>query len=205
MEEKKFVLINTIIIIILAISLTVSLYTIFTPNKISLGTIYKDVYSSLDYSIYIIGNNMNAITTNNEWTKLKNINSDDKQLNNTYNLLLSDIKKCYLLANDLDNKTYKNIKILSFKNKEYTTKDELAQLQKNDNCLKSFNKYNTLVLSDNQVLSERIKKQISILIDYKEEPSADKSFYELLSDEASNLSRVASLSNWLKIEYNSHK
>ena len=55
------------------------------------------------------------------------------------------------------------------------------------------------------IQSERLKIQLSIIIDYKQEAYAYKSFYELLAREAINMSKIASLSKWLKVEYNTYK
>ncbi|MDD3996008.1 MAG: hypothetical protein PHC42_04880 [Bacilli bacterium] len=202
MEKKDYL----IIAIISIITLTISLYNVFEPDKILLGETYKEMYGALDNNINIIEANMNEITVDSDdWQELKELNIKDEKQKNTYNSLILDIKKCYLLSNDVKNKTYDNIKIMSFKNKEYANKYEILKLNKNETCLKEFDKYNSMVLSDNKDLSERLKTQINIIIDYKEEPDVYKSFYELLSLEAINMSKIASLSKWLKIEYNTYK
>jgi hypothetical protein len=88
---------------------------------------------------------MNEITISDDkenWSQLKEINLEDMKLKDTYNLVISDIRTCYLLSNDLENKTYNNIKIMSFKNKTYVTDNELIELNRNGNCLKDFDKYN---------------------------------------------------------------
>lgn len=202
MEKKDYL----IIAIISIITLTISLYNVFEPDKILLGETYKEMYGALDNNINIIEANMNEITVDSDdWQELKELNIKDEKQKNTYNSLILDIKKCYLLSNDVKNKTYDNIKIMNFRNKEYANKYEILKLNKNETCLKEFDKYNSMVLSDNKNLSERLKTQINIIIDYKEEPDVYKSFYELLSLEAINMSKIASLSKWLKIEYNTYK
>ncbi|MCK9330552.1 MAG: hypothetical protein M0Q94_11805 [Candidatus Cloacimonetes bacterium] len=202
MEKKDYL----IIAIISIITLTISLYNVFEPDKILLGETYKEMYGALDNNINIIETNMKEITVDSDdWQELKELNIKDEKQKNTYNSLILDIKKCYLLSNDIKNKTYDNIKIMSFKNKEYANKYEILKLNKNEICLKEFDKYNSMVLSDNKDLSERLKTQINIIIDYKEESDVYKSFYELLSFEAVNMSKIASLSKWLKIEYNTYK
>lgn len=202
MEKKDYL----IIAIISIITLTISLYNVFEPDKILLGETYKEMYGALDNNINIIETNMKEITVDSDdWQELKELNIKDEKQKNTYNSLILDIKKCYLLSNDIKNKTYDNIKIMSFKNKEYANKYEILKLNKNKICLKEFDKYNSMVLSDNKDLSERLKTQINIIIDYKEESDVYKSFYELLSFEAVNMSKIASLSKWLKIEYNTYK
>jgi len=201
MEKRDYLIIGIILIIVL----TIFLSNVFMPKQQTIGEKYKDIYNSIDYNIKRIEDNMNAITVDGNWKQLKEINSNDEQLKNTYNLLLEDIKKCYLLYTDLENKIYDNLKILSFKNKEYITNNELEKLTKNESCLKYFNKYNDLDLSNNQESSEKIKGQISIIIDYKEEPYSYKTLDELLFDEAVTVSKIGALSSWLKVEYDSNK
>lgn len=202
MKKKDYL----IIAVILVIALTISLYKVFEPDKILLGETYKEMYDALDNNISIIETNMNEITVDgDDWQELKELNIKDEKQKNTYNLLISDIKKCYLLSTDVKNKTYDNIKIMIFKNKKYANKYEILKLNKNETCLKEFDKYNSMVLSDNKFLSEKLKTQINIIIGYKEELDVYKSFYELLSLEAINMSKIASLSKWLKIEYNTYK
>ena len=202
MEKKDYLIIAIISIIVL----TISLYNVFEPDKISLGETYEEMYDALENNINIIETNMKEITVSkDDWKELKEIKLKDEKLENTYNSLILDIKKCYLLSSDITNKTYDNIKILSFKDKEYANKYEMMKMNKTEVCLNDFDKYNSMVLSDNPNLSERLKIQLSIIIDYKQEAYAYKSFYELLAREAINMSKIASLSKWLKVEYNTYK
>lgn len=202
--KKRYYLVIAygIFIIILGISICKT----FNPKK--LGETYSSLYEPLEYYTDIIETNMSEITDGNDnwnWAVLKETNLEDEQLKNTYNSLVSDIRTCYLLSNDLENKTYSNIKVLSFKNKTIITEEELKKLNNNENCLDNFGKYNSLVLSNNQELSKKIKTQISIIIDYKLEPSTYKDLDVLLSEEMVTMNRIANLSRWLKIEYYSHK
>jgi TolB-like protein len=119
--------------------------------------------------------------------------------------LVEDIRTCYLQSTDLKNKTFDNIKILSFKNKRNITEKQLLQLSKNKSCLENFDKYNSLTLSDSPEISEKMKKQISIIIDYKSESNNDATFADSLTEEMTDISKVAGLTKWLKIEYYSHQ
>jgi|GEM_PF-2805490 len=193
---------------ILAFVLIMSLYYIFTPNKTKLGVLYQDYYASIEKNLNVIEDNMDEITISDDdsnWLELKETDLDDKQLKKTYNLLVEDITKCYLVSTDLKNKVYDNKKVLSFKNKRSISEKDLLSLSKNENCLKDFDKYNTLTLSDDEDTSEKIRKQISIIIDYEYGTSNDGTFISVIEEEAINVSKIASLSKWLKIEYNSHK
>lgn len=202
MEKKNYLIIAAVLVIILSIAY----FRLFESKKILLGNTYEELYSFLDYNINIIDTNMNEITAgSNGWQTLKKINTNDEKLVKTYNLLVLDIKKCYLLATDIKNKTYDNVKIMGFKNKEYATKDELLKLNNNEDCLKDFDKYNSMVLSNDQQADEKMRKQLSIIVKYNQESNTNKSFYELLEEELTNISKVASLTKWLKVEYYSHK
>jgi hypothetical protein len=96
------------------------------------------------------------------------------------------------------------MKIMSFKNKKNITDKELSELNKNENCLESFDKYNTLTLSDNQKLSEKIRTQIGIITKHDSLNVGYRTFDELLIEEMTTMSKVASISKWLKVEYYSH-
>lgn len=197
-----------VIYAMLSLILIMSLYYIFNPNKTKLGILYKDYYASIERNLNVIKDNMDEITIIDEdsnWSELKETNIDDKQLKETYNLLVKDITKCYLVSTDLKNKVYDNKKVLSFKNKRSISEKDLLSLSKNENCLKDFEKYNSLTLSDYEETSEKIKKQISIIADYGYGTSNDGTFTSIIEEEAISISKIASFSRWLKTEYNSHK
>lgn len=193
---------------ILAFILIMSLYYIFTPNKTKLGILYGDYYASIEKNLNVIEDNMDEIAISDDdsnWSELKETDLDDKQLKKTYNLLVEDITKCYLVSTDLKNKVYDNKKVLSFKNKRSISEKDLLSLSENENCLKDFDKYNTLTLSYDKDTSEKIRQQISIIIDYEYGTSNDGTFISVIEEEAINVSKIASLTKWLKIEYNSNK
>lgn len=196
-----------IVYVVLILALILSLYNLFNYPKTKLGVLYKDYYDSLENSLNVIKNNMDEITISDDdsnWAELKETDIDDKQLKKTYNLLVEDITKCYLLSSDLKNKIYDNKKILSFKNKRSISEKDLLQLSENENYLKEFDKYNSLTLSDDPDTAEKIRKQISIIIDYEYGTSNDGTFISVIEEEAINVSKIASLSKWLKVEYDSH-
>jgi len=203
-SKYSIVIIYAVLILALALALT----NLFNPKQAKLGLIYKDYYYSIESSLNVIKDNMDEIAIsdgNSNWTELKETNTNDKKLKETYNLLVEDITKCYLLSTDLKNKTYDNKKVLSFENKRSISEKDLLKLSENENCLKDFDKYNSLTLSDDEATSEKIRKQISIIIDYGYGTSNDGTFVSVIEEEAINISKLASLSRWLKIEYNSNK
>ncbi len=137
MKKKNiFIMLFVMAYVLFIIVLGISIHNSFNPKKI--GEVYASLYDPLDYSVDIIEANMNEITVSNDnwnWAKLKEINHGDEQLENTYDLLVSDIRTCYLLSNDLENKVYNNMKILSLKDKTSITEKEMSALRKNRSCL----------------------------------------------------------------------
>ena len=202
--RKKYGMV--IVYVVLVLALVASLYNLFFPRQAKLGVLYKGYYDSIESSLDVIKDNMDEIANvddDSNWTELKETYLKDEQLKETYNLLVEDITKCYLLSAYLKNKIYDNKKVLSYKNKRSISTKDLLKLSENENCLKDFDKYNSLTLSDDEETSEKLMKQISIIIDYEYGTSNDGTFISVIEEEAITVSKIASLSRWLKIEYNS--
>ena len=196
-----FIIIYAVFVLVLSFSI----YKTLSPNE--LGQTYSYLYESLDLYLNKIESNMNGITISNDewdWVELKEINTEDEQLKNTYNLLISDIRTYYLSFCNSKSERNNNLSLLNFKDKTRITDKELSDLSNNDNYLENFDKYNSMILSNDQTRAERIKAQINIIIDYDKEESAYKDFGQLLYDELVTTSKIASLSSWLKTEYYSN-
>lgn len=196
-----FIIIYAVFVLVLSFSI----YKTLSPNE--LGQTYSYLYESLDLYLNKIESNMNEITISNDewdWVELKEINTEDEQLKNTYNLLISDIRTYYLSFSNSKSERNNNISLLNFKDKTRITDKELSDLSNNDNYLENFDKYNSMILSNDQTRAEKIKAQINIIIDYDKEESAYKDFGQLLYDELVTTSKIASLSSWLKTEYYSN-
>lgn len=196
-----FIIIYAVFVLVLSFSI----YKTLSPNE--LGQTYSYLYESLDLYLNKIESNMNEITISNDewdWVELKEINTEDEQLKNTYNLLISDIRTYYLSFSNSKSERNNNISLLNFKDKTRITDKELSDLSNNDNYLENFDKYNSMILSNDQTRAERIKAQINIIVDYDKEESAYKDFGQLLYDELVTTSKIASLSSWLKTEYYSN-
>lgn len=203
MKKKYYFIIGYIIFVIL---LGASIYRMWNVPRV--GEAYLYLYKPLEHQISIIEKNMNEITNNkgsNKWVKLKDLKLEDEKLKNTYNLLVEDIKICYLLVTDLKNEEYGNIKVIKLKNEIKVNEKQLSELTKRKNCLKNFEKYNTLALSDDPRLSNKIRNQISIIIDYNPNPSNHQTLEDIIYEELVTVSKIASLSTWLKIEYYTRK
>jgi hypothetical protein len=191
---------------VLTIVFIISVYGILTPTKF--GDIHGELYEPLDYYITSIKTNMDEISKtdeNSNWVELKTINTNDEKLEKTYNSLVADINECYLLSSDINNEKTKNLKPLYFKNKSSISVEKVVEMNENLNCLDNFEKYNNMILSDNEDLNSKLQIQISIIIDSDSEPSGYRTFEELIYDDVVKMSKISSLSNWLKVEYNSYR
>ncbi len=186
MKEKYcFYIIDALLVVILAITL----YNVFNKNNEITTRDYSVFYKQIESDMKKIEKNMNKIADSEElviWSGIKDANFKDAKLEKAYNLLVDDIRYCYLLYDELD-KGKKTGNILQ---------KELSQFS--DNCLGKFDKYNTLTLSDDQYLSERIKSQIDIIIDYEKE---DVDYENLIYNQIITVNKIANLTNWLKVEY----
>lgn len=202
---NKWYIIGIIYIVVASIA-CILIYNSLKPK--TLGQIYKDGYELFDYNIGIIEDNMNDITITIEeekWVRLKDLNLDDEKLKATYNLIVDDIKTCYLMSTDLENKIFDNPKILSFRDKTNYTYDDIKKLNQNKNCLENFDKYNSLNISENPELENRIRAQIKIIINNQSKKADLKEFKDALYYELNIINKIASLSNWLKVEYDTYR
>lgn len=199
MKDKKNLGMAIIVTFLIAV-LIISLYSIFTNKNRDFSDEYKELYASMDYSKEIIKQNMNEITTSDDWLEIKEITKDDSKLKETYNALVKDIKTCYI-----DLYASGKTSVMKFRVENKISSKDLKILNNQKNCLENFNKYQSIQLSNNERLSEKMKKQLNIIIDYTPEENNKLSFAELVTNKAIDISKVESLSKWLKIEYLSNK
>lgn len=203
MKKNYYGIINVLLVIILGLTV----YNAFKPNK--LGEVYRQRFDIIEQSLEKINKNMDEITTsteNSKWNKLKEISNAETGQEEAYNMLVADIKTCYLLEEDLDDEKTDNLKILDFKNKRKASNKQVEELFINNECLKNFEKYNTFEFSKDKNLNERLQKQIALITttdnnaDYNEEE-----FRDALIRESNIIHNIANLSSWLKIEYDTYK
>lgn len=202
MKDKKN-LGMAIIVTFLIIVLIIALYSIFTNKNLDFSDKYKPLYESIDYSKEVIKENMDeiSITNNNgDWIEMNSISNKDVKLKETYDLIIKDINTCYV-----DLYAAGKLSVMKFKPEQKISVKDLKDLNKQKNCLENFDKYYSLQLSDNERLSERMKKQLKIIISYTPEDNKSLSFEELITNKAIDISKIESLSKWLKIEYLSNK
>ena len=183
------------------------IYNALRPTKF--GEIYKNKFEVIEKSLEIIAKNMNEITTNtnnSKWNQLKEIPKAETIQKEAYNLIIKDIKTCYLQVKDLDEESLDNIKILNFKEKRTISDKQLKNFFADDTCIKNFEKYNTTEFSKNKDLNEKLQKQISLIINTESGTNYnEQKFMDALNRESNIIHNIANLSGWLKIEYDTYK
>lgn len=199
MKKNYSGIVNSILVIILIITIY------FALRPVQFGKLYQNRFEVIEQTLEVIEKNMEEITTDAVWGSLKEIPKAEKTQVEAYNLIVKDIKTCYLLEKDLGEETSDNIKILSYKEKRTISNKELKAIFDNDTCIKNFDKYNTMVFSKNKDLNEKLQKQIDLIINTDLTNSKETDFGEALSRETNLVHNIANLSGWLKIEYNTYK
>ena len=202
----KNILLGTILLII---TVVISSSILLKPKEEIFYNKYdnKELFNSLDYNLNKIKSNMNEITDKSNifnWAYLKEIQTNDTLLHNFYNSLVQEIRTCYLISSNEEN-TFSNLKVLDYKNRNNITSDELLKLDKNEFCLDNLEIYNKLTLSDDLTNSERIKRQLNMIISYEKNSSEYKTFEEVLFAETNKIQIIANISEWLKLEYYGNK
>lgn len=208
MKNKKYIIIIMIIIII------ITCFVIWKKNivnkKYNIDK-FQNLWIVYDQNMESIKNNMDDITYSNDewfWFELKNFNIDDKDYQRTLNNIVSDIRMCYIENND-DGTFYSDSNpIKKYRNINTITNKELENLNnamRNETCLKRFQKYSTLINSNNNDTQEKLLDKINnmdnIMQSYTfsdEKPT----YYDLLSKKIIQVSIVNNWSSWLKSEYN---
>lgn len=198
MKKSYYGIINFVLLIILGLAVYNAL------NVIKFGDTYKARFDIIEKSIVKIETNMKEITTDDKWDNLKPITTDEESLVTGFNMLLADIKSCYVEVKDFPNREIKNIKILDFKNKSKISDKNLNALYSN-NCLDNFDKYTDYQFTEDENLNQKLQEQILLIVNVDENHNDKKSFENLIIKESNIIHNIANLSNWLKIEYDTYK
>lgn len=198
MKKSYYGIINFVLLIILGLTVYNAL------NVIKFGDTYKARFDIIEKSIVKIETNMKEITTDDKWDNLKPITTDEESLVTGFNMLLADIKSCYVEVKDFPNREIKNIKILDFKNKSKISDKNLNALYSN-NCLDNFDKYTDYQFTEDENLNQKLQEQILLIVTVDENHNDKKSFENLIIKESNIIHNIANLSNWLKIEYDTYK
>ena len=193
---------------------------------ISTAIIYNTIYKKIDIqkanegwtfydeSITNIKNNMSAITEPNEnfeWGTLKNIDIEDTEYKNTLNSLIASVRMCYLEYTD-DGTLYTDSNpIRKYRSQKSISKQDLKQLtnsmfyEQNKGCLSYFEKYNTLLISNNETLKNKVYNVTNPIVDIKSYGlylDKETTYDELMIKKILEVHLVEDISKFLVNEYN---
>ena len=119
-KNKYIVIIMALILIALSSFLSITVYKNY-DKKIDIQ-LANQIWTTYDDSIAIIKNNMESITDSNEsfdWWILKDFDIEDDEYESVLNLLVADVRMCYLEYTD-DGTLYTNTNpIRKYREKEY--------------------------------------------------------------------------------------
>lgn len=193
------IIVTIITVVLLPKEIKMKINTIDNTLKIKM---YNDEIINIEANLnYIsIPNKDNTI----KWYEFKDLDIQDSNLINTYNSLLSDIRICYQYATD-DGTKYTHSNYLSkFKNKKEITKKEFKELinaYSTTECLDVFEKYNDLILSNNNQASKEIYSIIKPLLIFKNTVNNIENYKELLNTEYIKISLLSNITDYLKAKY----
>lgn len=203
---------NRILIIILTAIFLITLIFILVPKNINIED-SKELWTIYDNNIENIKNNLDTITIPNEyfyWWELKDFDIEDEAYKSSLNRLLAHIRMCYLeLTDDGTLYTLSN-PIRQYRDKTKISKKELKilghnmQHEYNQGCIRNFNDFSGMLISDNDEDTNRLLAQINKLNSFKEtNPYNDNLTYnELLINKVIETSILEDLSEYIVLEYN---
>jgi hypothetical protein len=205
MRKKKILLIFIILLLLIAIGLIVINYN----QKLKIDNT-KDIWIVYDENIKNIKNNMNEITVPNEnfyWWELKDFNIQDEHYKQTLNLLVADIRMCYLALTDDGTRYTGSNSIIKYRNKNTITTQELERLRYDMNhkwCLDYFNRYFNMTLSNDSETETKVFEKVNSIIFLKQSDLFQKqnpTYNELVSRKIIETTILSNLSSWIKSEY----
>ncbi len=209
MKKSKTIIIGSIILIICLFALII--YNNFS-RKIDIKSANKG-WNIYDKSISNIKDNISAIAKPNqnfEWGTLKDIDIDDIEYKNTLNSLLADVRMCYLEYTD-DGTLYTNSNsIRKYRDKKNISKRELKELtdamiyEQRNGCLKYFEKYNVLLISNDKILRNKIYNITNSIADFKLyvlHLEKNETYDELLTKKILEVHLLEDISKFLIDEY----
>lgn len=209
MKKSKTIIIGSIILIICLFALII--YNNFS-RKIDIKSANKG-WNIYDKSISNIKDNISAIAKPNqnfEWGTLKDIDIDDIEYKNTLNSLLADVRMCYLEYTD-DGTLYTNSNsIRKYRDKKNISKRELKELtdamiyEQRNGCLKYFEKYNVLLISNDKILRNKIYNITNSIADFKLyvlHLEKNETYNELLTKKILEVHLLEDISKFLIDEY----
>ena len=211
-KNKYIVIIMALILIALSSFLSIIVYKNY-DKKIDIQ-LANQIWTTYDDSIAIIKNNMESITDSNEsfdWWILKDFDIEDDEYESVLNLLVPDVRMCYLEYTD-DGTLYTNTNpIRKYREKEYITSKELEKLnfemynEFNQGCLKRFASYNSLLISNDEVLRNNVLTKTNKI--FRISPieifnNKNATYNELLLRKIMEVHYIEDISEFLVEEYN---
>lgn len=211
-KNKYIVIIMALILIALSSFLSIIVYKNY-DKKIDIQ-LANQIWTTYDDSIAIIKNNMESITDSNEsfdWWILKDFDIEDDEYESVLNLLVADVRMCYLEYTD-DGTLYTNTNpIRKYREKEYITSKELEKLnfemynEFNQGCLKRFASYNSLLISNDEVLRNNVLTKTNKIFRIKPIEifnNKNATYNELLLRKIMEVHYIEDISEFLVEEYN---
>ena len=211
-KNKYIVIIMALILIALSSFLSIIVYKNY-DKKIDIQ-LANQIWTTYDDSIAIIKNNMESITDSNEsfdWWILKDFDIEDDEYESVLNLLVADVRMCYL-EYTADGTLYTNTNpIRKYREKEYITSKELEKLnfemynEFNQGCLKRFASYNSLLISNDEVLRNNVLTKTNKI--FRISPieifnNKNATYNELLLRKIMEVHYIEDISEFLVEEYN---
>ena len=211
-KNKYIVIIMALILIALSSFLSIIVYKNY-DKKIDIQ-LANQIWTTYDDSIAIIKNNMESITDSNEsfdWWILKDFDIEDDEYESVLNLLVADVRMCYLEYTG-DGTLYTNTNpIRKYREKEYITSKELEKLnfemynEFNQGCLKRFASYNSLLISNDEVLRNNVLTKTNKIFRIKPIEifnNKNATYNELLLRKIMEVHYIEDISEFLVEEYN---
>lgn len=211
-KNKYIVIIMALILIALSSFLSIIVYKNY-DKKIDIQ-LANQIWTTYDDSIAIIKNNMESITDSNEsfdWWILKDFDIADDVYESVLNLLVADVRMCYLEYTD-DGTLYTNTNpIRKYREKEYITSKELEKLnfemynEFNQGCLKRFASYNSLLISNDEVLRNNVLTKTNKIFRISQIEifnNKNATYNELLLRKIMEVHYIEDISEFLVEEYN---
>lgn len=211
-KNKYIVIIMALILIALSSFLSITVYKNY-DKKIDIQ-LANQIWTTYDDSIAIIKNNMESITDSNEsfdWWILKDFDIADDEYESVLNSLVADVRMCYLEYTD-DGTLYTNTNpIRKYREKEYITSKELEKLnfemynEFNQGCLKRFASYNSLLISNDEVLRNNVLTKTNKIFRISQIEifnNKNATYNELLLRKIMEVHYIEDISEFLVEEYN---
>lgn len=167
-----------------------------------------------DESLKKIKSNMDSITQPNDdfyWWALKDFDIDDEDYQKTLNILVANVRMCYLDYTDGGVLYTNSNPIRNYRDKQYITKQELKKLNLdmyNDiyygGCLKRFDDLNTTLISNNEELKDKVLNKTNKIFAIKSTKmftNKEATYNELLMRKTLEVHFIEDISELLVEEY----